>query len=81
MFKSIKNKITDLELNDNICTSEIESLKQDVKELERRVYINKNPFKVELHTKVYGISKFGFALFVVLGKCLSKRMRRRGLCY
>lgn len=55
MFKDIKNKVKDLESNDIDCKSEIESIKQDVKELERRVYINENPFKVELHTKVYGI--------------------------
>ena len=26
-----------------------------LRKLERRVYINENPFKLELHTKVYGV--------------------------
>ena len=81
MFKNIKNKIKDLELNDNSCKSEIESVKQDVRKLERRVYINENPFKLELHTKVYGVkgketgSPWGDWTYAC-----PKRMRRRRLC-
>ena len=36
MFKNIKNKIKDLELNDNSCKSEIESVKQDAKEAREK---------------------------------------------